>query len=311
MSVQQHQDEQKQAQVHSALPHPQNLALECSAMRSQGKLHLLALPATTVEQNQPLTNVDNISSISTDNHSRHVLVPPFNNGPSFEHQRQMLTIPPMTVTSINVSTASSLAPKPQNTTVQEGQFSAPKSPSPRNRSNENNAKLVTATAPKLAPRSIISLEDADLSDSTISSSCNSLNNMPENTSPIMAFDHHQQPHQVDNEDPSQFVSQTRRTSQTNRPSYSSACEATLRAQRQLTNRIATIEKAEKNLTTPGTTSLASHGKRASLEQGQDGQPGHKYAKVVGGKPAPSPTLDSNVSATLNLPLFDALHLYHH
>mmetsp|Transcript_10659 Transcript_10659/g.15956 ORF Transcript_10659/g.15956 Transcript_10659/m.15956 type:complete len:374 (+) Transcript_10659:513-1634(+) len=200
----------------------------------------------------------------------------------------------MSASAINVSTTS---------------YAAPQAHSPSLKQNtQNQVNLAEVPTGKLAPRSIIALDSAHFT--AIHSS--SPHVKPTHASKaIPIFNHLEQSQNKPNESSGiipQVDSPTcEQVKQRERSSYSSACEATLRAQAQQRHANANII-ANGRLENPSPVTAAcssrgnvtgkiSSGKRTLSEQPKD-QPGHKYVKVVGGKVSPLTKLDSDVSIVI-------------
>jgi hypothetical protein len=285
-------------------------SLLCSSVPLGIKQLQSSLPGGTTVQNysmhmQPSQNIctDIQSPFSMQTSYVPILPGNANNDTQPEHHFELPDNHTMSASSINVSTSSYAAPQPNSPSLI--------------RKTQNQVNFAEVPTRKLAPRSIISLQPVHFSNTAIHSSSPSLK-LTNACTAMPSVIHLEQSQDKPNESalsvPNVDFPTGEQVKQRELSSYSSACEATLRAQvqRRLSsnsknntgNEHASIVHGTVENSSPvsaacsisgNATDKISLGKRTLPEQ-SNGQSGHKYIKVVGGKV--SPLIKSDPDETL-------------
>lgn len=259
-----------------------------------------SLPGGTTVSNysmhmQPTQNVctDNQSPFPMQTSHVPILSNDASNNAKPEHRFEIPDNHAMSASSINVSTSSYTAPQPHSPSL--------------TRNTQNQSNLAAVPTRKLASKSIILLEPVHFSSVK-----------PTHVRTAMPSMIHLEQSEIKSQESALSVPNVdcptgEQVKQRERSSYSSACEATLRAQVQrrlssngkdntgnghtkvVNGRVETFSPVTAACSSSGNvTEMISPGKRTLAEQPK-GQPGHKYVKVVGGKVSPLIKSDPDVS----------------
>ena len=202
--------------------------------------------------------------------------------------------------SINVSTASYEAPRPQNRARHP---SSPRMLAHSSMENHSAVKLAAVPTRKLASRSIISLNlnpNLEKQSPSSVSSINTLNSQSQRNQAILELQQNSQQNvggvsSTLGSSTSSFQALGNVNNRTS-SSYSLACNATILAQQELSkdSEMSASQNHSEKVIQSSVTSTSIL-KRASPEPDHKDQPKHKYLKVIGGKPSISSPSSSGVS----------------